>query len=427
MSTLVNACQVYLRAGWSLGNVKDRYVFAGPGGDQVVGRAVSGLPTTTTQFSVLPPHFTREDLELISDIWPQIHPDFVLFPGCFQKLFPFLLASLIYHQNFLQRWLPSNHPIFLAPIFQNRLEKLGGKTVVEYFQGKILLGNFYCEITGLQASGIPPTIMVMRKVDEQTDKIDQLLNFIKGPLMEQLTRVPQSTIDAFYSSNLTIDGAPVNMALLQSMILELKTNIVQSNADSVARIEEVLLNRVHALFDSRIPAHNALSSVSSTDTTEGYSNYYWESDGSYHWFPIGYKFKAQNIETSWRLWFYGDNVNKIAPLRQMYEKRRNRLVDFQGASEQQAFSRLSFIMKQCENLIHEDGQTIPTKDSTEADQLFRTISQRLLEKVYGDGHPTEFYTLKLNRISVSTFANNLTTKKDKQPVPSIGVSSDSSI
>ena len=63
MSTLVNPCQVYLRAGWSLGNVKDRYVFAGPGGDQVVGRAVSGLPITTICFSLLPPHFTRKDLE----------------------------------------------------------------------------------------------------------------------------------------------------------------------------------------------------------------------------------------------------------------------------------------------------------------------------------------------------------------------------
>ena len=40
----VTAVQVYLRAGWSLGTTQDRYIFAGPGGDQLVGRAVCGLP-----------------------------------------------------------------------------------------------------------------------------------------------------------------------------------------------------------------------------------------------------------------------------------------------------------------------------------------------------------------------------------------------
>lgn len=44
MFVVISAVQVYLRAGWSLGNVQDRYIFAGPGGDQLVGRAVCGLP-----------------------------------------------------------------------------------------------------------------------------------------------------------------------------------------------------------------------------------------------------------------------------------------------------------------------------------------------------------------------------------------------
>jgi hypothetical protein len=35
---VISAVCVYLRAGWSLGNVQDRYIFAGAGGDQTVGR-----------------------------------------------------------------------------------------------------------------------------------------------------------------------------------------------------------------------------------------------------------------------------------------------------------------------------------------------------------------------------------------------------
>lgn len=33
---------IWLRAGWSLGNVQNRYIFVGSGGDQFVGRAATG-------------------------------------------------------------------------------------------------------------------------------------------------------------------------------------------------------------------------------------------------------------------------------------------------------------------------------------------------------------------------------------------------
>ena len=34
---------VWLRAGWSLGNVQSRYIFEEPGGDQFIGRAAAGI------------------------------------------------------------------------------------------------------------------------------------------------------------------------------------------------------------------------------------------------------------------------------------------------------------------------------------------------------------------------------------------------
>jgi hypothetical protein len=67
LSSSISAVQVYLRAGWSLGNVQDRYIFAGAGGGQVVGRAVSGLNIHNNEFSVLAPHFTSEDNNILSN------------------------------------------------------------------------------------------------------------------------------------------------------------------------------------------------------------------------------------------------------------------------------------------------------------------------------------------------------------------------
>jgi len=48
---------VYLRAGWSIGNTQDRYIYSGAGSDQIVGRAVCGSPIQSMDFATLPPSF----------------------------------------------------------------------------------------------------------------------------------------------------------------------------------------------------------------------------------------------------------------------------------------------------------------------------------------------------------------------------------
>jgi hypothetical protein len=68
-----SAIQVYLRAGWTIGNVQDRYIFGGAGGDQITGRLVCGLDFNSEDFAILPPHFTREDEMLMGNLgWENI-------------------------------------------------------------------------------------------------------------------------------------------------------------------------------------------------------------------------------------------------------------------------------------------------------------------------------------------------------------------
>jgi hypothetical protein len=75
------AIAVYLRAGWSLG-VQNRYIkplMQGDGGDQVVGRAATGLSLLDPNFAILPPHFSANAKSLLTeDIWLQILPGEVL-------------------------------------------------------------------------------------------------------------------------------------------------------------------------------------------------------------------------------------------------------------------------------------------------------------------------------------------------------------
>lgn len=53
---------IYLRAGWSLGSVQNRYIHQSPGGDQFVGRAAAGLNVNSDEFADLPPHFDESGM-----------------------------------------------------------------------------------------------------------------------------------------------------------------------------------------------------------------------------------------------------------------------------------------------------------------------------------------------------------------------------
>ena len=70
---------IYLRAGWSLGPVQSRYTLEGEGGDQVCGRAATGLPVTDVSFANLPPHFVSGDSGLETAEWEAILPGYSTF------------------------------------------------------------------------------------------------------------------------------------------------------------------------------------------------------------------------------------------------------------------------------------------------------------------------------------------------------------
>ncbi|RQM20620.1 hypothetical protein B5M09_013788 [Aphanomyces astaci] len=54
------------RAGWSLGDVLDRYIHYAPAGDQYASRIASRLPESSTALGTQPPHFGARDDPVMS-------------------------------------------------------------------------------------------------------------------------------------------------------------------------------------------------------------------------------------------------------------------------------------------------------------------------------------------------------------------------
>ena len=91
---------IFLRAGWSLGQVQDRYIQFCEGGDQLAGRIAAGLNFNSgANFAVLPPHFA--DNALTPEEWLELLPYYNEYPSNFQVVLQYLLASLVYHWDWI--------------------------------------------------------------------------------------------------------------------------------------------------------------------------------------------------------------------------------------------------------------------------------------------------------------------------------------
>lgn len=293
-----NPVQVFLRAGWSLGNVQDRYLFAGKGGDQLVGRTVSGLPMSDESFGVLPPHFTREIVSDITEIqWSQMLPNYSTYPECFRTALPFLLASLIYHDGWLRGNLDSRHPLFNSRLYTSGLHTR--------FVGRVLVGNVVCPVTKLTATGVPAHIMLNKSIRDLSLRVDELERSHKrgcdsilgaiGDLREDLPKALRREI----LDNFQVDGA---LPLTQ-------VDLDRSLDAIVVRLEDSIDRRFNSQKVAETPAvvePPPLPAVGDFDS--------WTWGGRVgQFFPPTFRMPECTVKCLWDLWHFGHKQQRIRP------------------------------------------------------------------------------------------------------------------
>lgn len=92
-------------------------MFSQQDGDALVGRTVAQLKLDADEFDIIAPHFSPETLiELYDYGWDFFVDGYINYPESFQRVVPFLLASLVY-KGHLQELLHVDHPLFSHRIF----------------------------------------------------------------------------------------------------------------------------------------------------------------------------------------------------------------------------------------------------------------------------------------------------------------------
>jgi hypothetical protein len=342
--------QVFLRAGWSLGNVQDRYLFAGAGGDQLTGRVLSGLPFNDTAFASLPPHFDQEGLRLIS--WDSILPLHSRLPHTFKQALPYLLASICYHEEWLRSTLPAHHPLFSTHLFASGS--------VPSLQRHLLTGCNRCPITGMMATGIPPHLVMSNGL---TDVVKQT-QLLKAELLSRCAELPAELTNAMLSK-FSINGAiPLTV---DDMRVMLNSVVAQMRAE---------IREVHAV--ERLAS--APVSTAPIDPTTDPRFQLWSWGGRLHMVPQGWLFPSTNLKDTWNLWHFGHVADKIRPLRCLKK------FDLASGAQVTLWAKANGVMKAISQVIFdmklvaavEDVQTLSAADSS---AFFDRAIVQLMEQV----------------------------------------------
>jgi len=281
---------VCIRMGWSMGGVADRYLQFEAAADKYLGRVCSGLPQTSRDFCVLMPHCGSFDVsEQVEKCFPALYGMASLVP-----VLNHCLASIVFHKYYLIQNLPTN-----SIIFQNVLFRESG-----------MIGGLFEKVTtqptiDLLASGIPPHIQIL-------EKLESLSDFIKNCPAE----------------------------IVQEISNVMEENGIAAGNISRSFFEQTLkrvMSKIQSAQTSNVTEEQAPSSRSE------YRAYMWS--GSFHKVPINFQFPECSLLTAMQLWFQGNPQENLPPFRLLTSR------DMSGRKLSRILSEWRCVMKSIETSV----------------------------------------------------------------------------
>ncbi|KUF82947.1 hypothetical protein AM587_10002300 [Phytophthora nicotianae] len=353
---------VYLRMGQSLGKLKDRYIHFGEGADQLCGRMIAGLPFNSERFAVLPPHFppTVTD-QMTSEYWNDLVSGFANYSRGIRSAFPFFLASIVYHEQFLRDTLSPGHPIFKARVFSsNELLNLQRASVV------LSLGT--SPVCGIKATGIPAHLAVAKEVKDLREEVSKLNNELVLLRQDMNTKLPDNVADkvvADLMQKFVVNGvAPVSLQDLANLRVDLAAEI--HRAIGTIQVPQGIATQ---------PPREVLTSA--------WQRWEWGDGKLAHAVPKGWEFPAHTrVKQLWNLWFFGNKDSGIRPYKLLSKQHDIK------RSHQMRHSRARKVMEYIVQLTKPPGALpgevtdISSLQLAAADKVFGVVFHTLLSQLY---------------------------------------------
>jgi hypothetical protein len=270
------AAATCIRAGWTMGKVKDVYMRYITSGDQFVGRCLALLSVLRSDFAASPPHFLSDRFEWIEQGRCHQFPMVSLIAG-FEKVTKMCLGSIMYHHSWLTQTLPANH-CFLISSRVHRSEELTSRS--EFVQV-----TYPWNDSTNAFSGIPPHITVLQELSYIKERQQSLVQDFIGKVKEVL-------------EEMGVDGGRMSENNLRTILNDFQTSF-------------------KAQMGPQMNTPVLLEAGLEGDVENGkvYSVHFYL--GRYRRVPADWRVPRCGVFDVWRMWWIGDSVRKVPPLKML--------------------------------------------------------------------------------------------------------------
>jgi hypothetical protein len=246
---IVSVC---IRAGWTMGGVKDRYLKYEAAGDQFVGRCAAGLDLLSKDFAISPPHWDfsttengephspEEEVQLEQELESFLKerlPNYDNIRKATLNLARVLLATVCYHHQYLKATLSQSSLFRASTMFRNIPDNLFKYARVKFPWTQTRYTPLF--------TGLPPHVLLLA----DNERIMAKIASIQAGMREDMTALLR-------------DRDPVSNVVSNAILLKLdsiSTQIAQSsgrfNGSGGEQMEVDVGGDLHDIVDEEMELH----------------------------------------------------------------------------------------------------------------------------------------------------------------------------
>jgi len=303
---MVSIC---LRAMWSMGLVKERYLQFKKAGDQYLGRVVSGLDINNVSFAISPPYFECGDNpdDLREEIFTLLKNFMVGGGGIRGELFQllyFCFASLCYHFEYLVQVLHKQNKLQASPFF----------THIPNFAREAATVQFPWSKTDCTPSftGLPPHVSILAQIESLKVALEGAKNSIIGGVKADLDGRRLGSQSYFDKEEIIQKMGELHSKLLRrvEVVGRRSATVLQHQAggnDAAGHV--VTVGGAESVSTLSVD-----TSVSVTMVEQGGKKFqYFYSSGAMSRVPANFVFPQMSLMTLITSWFCGNESMKTVP------------------------------------------------------------------------------------------------------------------
>ena len=331
------------------------------------------------------------------------------FPDKFRPIFPFLLASLIHHKQWLLANLSSKHPLFVSPVW---LQIIRNEGCYKDLDKKIQLGNTFNPTTNMTASGLPPHITQFYEFQNLKDSLKDLMTEHQIQSTAQIS----SITDRLQQLEERVSTVPdlVSKEIKKSFQIKGVAPITASDVENmftskVSMLQNTLSDKLD-VFMTRYLSNVSISNSSDTAVVD-------VEVASSSDIPNSYRFPSLDVRNMWSAWFRG-SLFKDSQLKVTYAIKplyKCSAADFKQKSDKHMLSKcrriVNHLLSGDSNVTHDQLANL-----TEGAQLYGTLD-RLFRAKFGVGAVST--SLKVSTL-YDTISKSQSTKRTYNKRKTIG-------